>query len=277
MISPGGDFNSNSHGISDDGSVVVGSGTIVGDSLNDNEAFRWTAGTGMVAMGDLPGGDFSSIAWGVSADGSVVVGESEGGSGTEAFHWTSSTGMVGLGDLPGGSFQSIAKAVSADGSVVVGWSRNSLDNPEAFRWTSGTGMVGLGDNSVAEDVSADGSVVVGRSQGGASRWTSGTGIVGLGDLGGNLQSSAGGVSADGSVVVGSTFSHSGFDGEAFVWTQSDGMQGLRDLLIAKGVTGLDNWELDGAISISADGQWVVGKAINPSGDNEAFLANISTP
>ena len=47
---PGGEFNSNSSGVSADGSVVVGSGTVVGDGANDNEAFRWTGATGMVAM-----------------------------------------------------------------------------------------------------------------------------------------------------------------------------------------------------------------------------------
>jgi len=43
------------------------------------------------------------------------------------------------------------------------------------------------------------------------------------------------------------------------------------------VTGLDNWELREAASISADGQWVVGTGINPSGLREAFLANVSAP
>ena len=48
-------------------------------------------------------------------------------------------------------------------------------------------------------------------------------------------------------------------------------------MIAKGVTGLDNWELREATSISADGQWVVGWGNNPSGFDEAFLANIAAP
>ena len=101
-------------------------------------------------------------------------------------------------------------------------------------------------------------------------------MVGLGDLpGGNISSGANDVSADGNVVVGNSQGASG--SEAFVWTQADGMQSLRDLLIANGVTGLDNWELREADAISADGQWVVGNGTNPSGDTEAFLANISAP
>jgi uncharacterized membrane protein len=86
------------------------------------------------------------------------------------------------------------------------------------------------------------------------------------------------VSADGNVVVGqSQADNCSCTSEAFVWTQGDGMQSLRDVLIAEGTTGLDNWVLREASSISADGQWVVGRGINPSGDQEAFLANISEP
>jgi len=107
-------------------------------------------------------------------------------------------------------------------------------------------------------------------------------MMGLGFLPGHNPPDAGsgasGVSADGSVVVGRSQSDNGsWNREAFVWTQANGMQRLRDMLIAKGVTGLDNWELREARGISADGQWVVGQGINPSGFHEAFLANISAP
>jgi probable HAF family extracellular repeat protein len=54
------------HGVSADGSVVVG--------YSDGRAFRWTSKTGMVSLGE-----YYSSAKGVSADGSVVVGESEAG------------------------------------------------------------------------------------------------------------------------------------------------------------------------------------------------------
>ncbi len=101
--------------------------------------------------------------------------------------------------------------------------------------------------------------------------------MGLGYLPGGDFSSASAVSADGSVVVGRGESGLQQIQEAFVWTQANGMQSLRDVLIAKGVTGLDNWVLRNANSISADGEWVVGDGINPSGDQEAFLANISAP
>src|SRR5262245_37318037 len=86
--------------VSADGSVVVGT-RFAGPSV---EAFRWTAATGVVGLGDLPGDTAGSNAAAVSADGGVVVGVSGSASGQEAFRWTSGGGMVGLGDLPGGGF-----------------------------------------------------------------------------------------------------------------------------------------------------------------------------
>jgi probable HAF family extracellular repeat protein len=53
---PGGDLSSFALGVSADGSVVVGAG----NSAAGNEAFRWTAATGMAGLGDLPGGSFFS-------------------------------------------------------------------------------------------------------------------------------------------------------------------------------------------------------------------------
>ena len=291
-LDPSGELEVTVYGVSADGTVVVGWKRKAGTS-DLVKAFRWTAATGVVEIDDLPGGGTESYATAASADGSVVVGRGSGASGREAFRWTSATGTVGLGDLPGASFWSVANAVSADGSVVVGGG-NSDSAAEAFRWTSASGMVGLGDlpggefpiHSGAGDVSADGSVVVGMSEGASGTeailWTSAGGMMGLGFLPGHnppdASSSAFGVSADGSVVVGRGESDNGSQSrEAFVWTQANGMQRLSDILIAKGVTGLDNWELHDAASISADGLWVVGYGINPSGFWEAYVANISVP
>ncbi len=209
----GGEYESSARGISADGTVVVGisSSDFDGKAVDGgSEAFRWTAETGMVGLGDFPGGFFRSRAWAVSADGSVVVGRSgssvwdslNDGWGSEAFRWTAETGMVGLGDFSGGFFNSSAGAVSADGGVVVGGGAKNGPSVEAFRWTSAGGLVGLGGyESKARDVSANGSVVVGRSRE-AFRWTSAGGLVSLGFLPGGDKSEALGVSTDGNVVVG---------------------------------------------------------------------------
>jgi probable HAF family extracellular repeat protein len=232
-------------GVSADGSVVVGYGTTV----SGYEAFRWTAGGGLVGLGDLPGEPYFSGAFGISDDGTVVVGSgnavlspSDTITSAEAFRWTAAGGMVGLGHLPGENFVSVPEAVSADGSVVVGYGNGDFGDTgaEAFRWTSGGGMVGLGDlpggifSSAALDVSADGSVVVG---------------VGATDVG----------------------------RQAFLWTAEGGIKNLRDLLLSSGATGLTGWTLRQARGVSADGRVISGFGINPRGQVEAWIATIAGP
>jgi probable HAF family extracellular repeat protein len=137
--------SSYAHGVSADGSVVVGQSNASGV-----EAFRWTSDGGVVGLGDLPGEIFDSVALGVSADGSVVVGSSNGASGNEAFRWTSEGGMVGLGDLAGGTFNSRASAVSADGSVS--WERatqaGTVTPAKGTRRSSGTRSMGCATSAM---------------------------------------------------------------------------------------------------------------------------------
>ena len=157
--------------VSQDGSVVVGHGTVAAGQ----EAFRWSAATGMVGLGDLTGGDTKSSGHAVSADGKVIVGYGSSNSGIEAFRWTDATGMVGLGDLLGLGYQSAAWGTSADGSVIVGYSFTGAER-EPFLWTQSTGMLSLKDLliekgvpnvadwdlQVAVGISADGTTIVGH-------------------------------------------------------------------------------------------------------------------
>ena len=63
---PGGTTASVAHGVSADGSVVVG----ISNSSNGWEAFLWTPQTAMLGLGDLPPNPpFESRAEAVSADG----------------------------------------------------------------------------------------------------------------------------------------------------------------------------------------------------------------
>src|SRR5882757_6619714 len=76
---PGIPLNSYASSVSADGSTVIGVSATPNGFM---EAFRWTAATGMVGLGDLPGGNpntpfgsFFSEAMGISGDGMTVVGQ----------------------------------------------------------------------------------------------------------------------------------------------------------------------------------------------------------
>ncbi|RIK71970.1 MAG: PEP-CTERM sorting domain-containing protein [Planctomycetota bacterium] len=275
--------------VSADGSVVVGTSLL---GASSGEPFRWASTTGMQpldtrSIGNFVGGDASAV----SADGSVVVGANHNGfffgGPRPAFRWTAE-GTVDLGDLPGGDAVARAEDVSADGSVIVGWSSTGVSSlyTEAFRWTRESGMVGLGNlvggevDSFARGVSADGSVIVGYSDASANsddreafRWTSAGGMVGLGDLpGGRRFSSAEDVSADGAIVVGQ--GESAIGPEAVLWDATHGLRRVTDRLTELGLD-LSGWTLSAAWAISADGTTIVGNGINPSGQTEAWLANIT--
>ena len=132
-----GDLSSVAHGVSADGSVIVGSSSGTG-----TQAFRWTQETGMIGLGTLPDGSRNSSARGVSADGSVIVGQCNGEAGFEAFIWDVTHGMrsvrqvlvsqFGLGANLRGWKLRAATAVSADGLVVVGYGMNPRGNLEAW-------------------------------------------------------------------------------------------------------------------------------------------------
>jgi probable HAF family extracellular repeat protein len=265
----GGDYYSMAHGVSADGSTVVGKSR----SSKGEMPFRWTRASGMVDLGRLPGSDVDyGQATAVSADGSVVVGRSAATTGTrdEAFRWTAETGMVALGDLPGLNFNSFAQGVSADGSIVVGES-TSTRGDEAFRWTEATGMVGLGDlpdnffRSRANGITPDGSTIVGFTTplgGPEASLITGSSVNLLGKLPGGTYSEALAVSANGSVAVGRGNSSRSDIWEAFRWSESTGIVGLGDFD--------DGFSYSGAYAVSADGSIVVGHATTAAG-HTAFV------
>lgn len=174
-VLPGGAFSA-AQGVSEDGEVVVGYGdsteTTSEPYLGKDQAFRWTAGGGMIGLGDLPGGAFNSRAFGVSSDGQVAVGESDSAAGTDAIRYTEAGGIESLGDFDG-----TAHAASADGSVIVG--EGYFGNPphlnEAFVWDATHGVRRLATVLTddlhlslstwylgpAQAVSADGNTIVG--------------------------------------------------------------------------------------------------------------------
>jgi probable HAF family extracellular repeat protein len=276
---PGGDFAGGALCASADGSVIAGTST----SGAGIDAFRWTQATGMLSLGGLASGWRNCLATGISANGQIIVGygsSSRSGNGREGFCWSAAHGLVGLGDLPGGEFESSAFGVSADGSVIVGVSVSS-NGYEAFSWTESTGLVALGDlpggsfASSASAVSPDGTIVVGGGSSGAQeayRWTALNGMVPLGFAPGDHRSNPYAVSADGNTIVGGNES-----GEALIWQPQFGMRHLREVLTQDYQLDLTGWRLSVARGVSADGSKIVGYGFNPSGDWEAWLANLAPP
>jgi probable HAF family extracellular repeat protein len=118
---------SSASGINHDGAVVgdasVGSGF---------HGFIWTAGTGMLPVGDLGGGN--SHATGINNSG-AVVGTATLASGYEHAFLAIGSTMTDLGTLGGGS--SFAYSIN-DGGTVVGYSwLASGANPHAFVYANG--------------------------------------------------------------------------------------------------------------------------------------------
>lgn len=155
----GGVYSSAAIAVSDDGAVVVGFSS---SDLND-QAFRWTAATGMVGLGLA-----RSQATGVSSDGQVIAGHS--GSLRRPFRWTPATGAVSLGLPSNGSNAAFVENLSADGSTMVGFSRKPTGEDQAFVWRDGFGYQDLGIlpgdfASIAREVSDVGTRIVGASQG----------------------------------------------------------------------------------------------------------------
>lgn len=137
-----------------------------------------------------------------------------------------------LGRLAGDS-ESFATAISRDGRVVVGYSGQPLPpaRTEAFIWTGESGLVGLG---------------------GLPGWDSAT-----------PNSRATDVSADGRVVVGSSASTLRPQGEAFRWSQTDGVQSIVQHSLISLIT-------SSASAISNDGSIIYGNGQDSNGGLRSF-------
>lgn len=250
------------------------------------KAVTWTATDGTINIG--PPGWGYSYANGLSADGRTVVGVVRTGLAYRSARWRDGNSYEVLlpRALPGGEevADSSALGVSADGSVIVGWgSTNAGDR--AFRWTEGARLrevIGAlpapapAQWSHANAVNRDGNAVVGDSRLGSMihpfRWTVHGGMIDLG-LAPNLSKGgfASGVSGCGSVVVGWGLTAESHE-RAAIWTPTEGMRDLNDLLPAMGVD-LSGWVLIRVTGVSDDGSTVCGWGLH-NGVNEGWVARL---
>jgi probable HAF family extracellular repeat protein len=233
----GGTEGGSVHGLTRDGSVMVGAASSPDFSYR---AFIWRSGTGPVALPDVLH-QAQSAAQALTSDASLIVGSADINfmANPHPATWTLVNGSYVSARLPELNVNAVgsALAVTPDGSVIAGQSAG-----RAVTWTSaGIQNLGLipgglaGTTYLATAISADGGTVVG-----------------LGDY---------------NVTQGT--------GTAFIWDAVHGMRDLN--LVLTGDFGLDlhGFVCFYARGISADGKVIVGYGFSDVGQ-EAFVADLHT-
>ena len=237
--------------MSDDASIVVGTGTSGVPNLYYTEA------GGAVVIGD---GCFSGLP-AISGDGTTVLGCHTDEQGLwNAARWLGGTSWLDLGTVAGGIpcdfFLSGAYGVNQDGSLAVGL----LYLATLCRANAGTWDLTNGDVTVlpaefgetaytrANAVNGDGSVIVGwqdqpTGERTAARWVKGVEEVLL-TPDGEFNGEAHAVSADGNTIVGGGYA---LGEDAWIWQPQIG--GVRPIFGEGSLTALD---------VSDDGRVVVG-------------------
>jgi uncharacterized membrane protein len=266
--------------VSADGSVVVGSTPYPGSS----QGFRWTAATGAQLLPQPSSSFINGGANGVSGDGNVTVGAGNYNSSNAALYWVGTGSPVAMSP----NTLTSAAGISYDGTAIVGTDThyvNGAFQDQAFIQKNGVlqdlGFLSSGNRvSSATAVNSDGSVVVGTSHYTTAnndnegfRWTASGGMV---RLAGMWEPYA--VNGDGTVIVGS-------DGvvstgvNAMIWDPVNGMRKLKDVLTNSYGLGavLANWQLTFATGISADGQTIAGRGVDPQNHYEAWVVVLPEP
>lgn len=221
--------------VSGDGSIVVG--RAYSSTQARSQAFRWTAGTGMVGLGFTGPNHTESEATDISRDGGTIVGWSmDGPSGSQdAFVWTATDGFRVLQRLPGAMFGGRADGVNHDGTIVVGYDDGFR---RAVLWT-GTSVMDLGI---------------------ATGWTGSLAKV---------------VSDDGSVVLGGLFTPT-LDIPA-VWTPTTGFLPFADYLALHGISIPDGYSIREVTDMSDDGRTFCGEFGQGNLPSQAFVATVPSP
>lgn len=233
---------SEAYDVSADGSVIVGIADVTPSPGPPYRGFRWTADTGMTALGELAGGNVFSQASAISADGDTIVGLSNGAAGDRAVRWLGAGATaLDMGLPPGRAGFTEAKHISNDGNVVVGVWGNGFEN-EAFRWTAATGYQMLGDLP-----------------------------------GGILDSVATATNADGSVIVGTGNPGDTVPDEPFYWTAATGLRSFRDVLTDNNIDFSDWLRFVELRDLSDDGTILIGNGILNDGSPAGFRVVIPSP
>lgn len=196
------------YAINADGTVVVGT--------HGFEAFRWTAASGVVLLGDIPGGLARSWAYDVSPDGNTVYGKGTSALGEVGVKWTVGSGPTDLG-FPAASSVTVA---SPDGSILAGHYIEGFSIGEMFRAGGAFSLLGIPEGfggSRVFDMSDDGSKIVGGAlnffSGSPAMWTPESGVVLLDTSEGAVLA----ISPDGELMGGSVRMEG--ENRGIVWTE----------------------------------------------------------
>jgi probable HAF family extracellular repeat protein len=240
---PGG-IESFALGVNDSGTVVGFSDSDAGDS-----AFLWTQKGGMQNLGTLGGGSTGASANGINNSGQVVGYAVLADNTTiHAFLWTQAGGMQDLGTLGGkcSSAYAINDAGEVTGESLIAGSSTVY---HAFLWTQAGGMQDLGALGQKQQITKglainDQGAVVGSSGSydvtSAFVWTQSHGIRSLGAG----ESVASGINGAGKIV-----GAYGAISNAFVWTPTQHLQNLNNLIPPN-----SGWVLEWAVAINRSGQ-----------------------
>jgi uncharacterized membrane protein len=286
------DCNGAANSISADGSVAVGffRKGVFGDY--PTMALRWevTNSARHVRLDDhrLGTPDPWSNAWAVSADGSVIVGDT-GASGTtlQATRWVNGVQQA----LEAVSTSSTARFTSSDGAFALGLATIGSQNV-LVRW-NGNGTATVVQPPVGATiekinaVNPSGTAAVGALSVAGNfapfLWTVSGGFIIIPENGREQDydlSEALDVSDDGTVVVGALQSEVTSNGDpppvGFLWTQSDGLTLVDDLLTVFGFTGAGIYQVS---AISGDGRRILATGTFPrtNQDTTSLVIELSAP
>jgi hypothetical protein len=173
--------------------------------------------------------------------------------------------------------------MSANGAVVAGNIWSAGGTPAPYQWKNGALIQWPGstaNSSTATAVSPDGSVVVGSTFNGRDtdpfEWTNGV-VTTLTLPSGFADGTPLGVSNDGTTMVGFMLPPLSNDSKAFIWTQTNAVQDLQQVLTADGLgSELAGWTLTQATAITPDGNTIVGNGTDLQGQQEGWIVNLSS-
>ncbi len=254
--------------MSDDASIIVGTGTFGSPNL------LYTESGGAVIIGDGCSNGLPAI----SGDGTTVLGCHIDANGNEnAAKWLGAMSWLDLGSeagaVPCGTSLSGAYGVNGDGSLAVGllW-RAQVCHANAGTWDLVNGGPALvlpsvidGPSTRANAVNGDGSVIVGwqdqlTGERTAAKWVNRVPELILTDAG-DFNGEAHAVSADGNAIVGGGYQ---FGNLAWIWRNGQGITP-----IGMSAHGKNKGQFT-ALDVSDDGNTVVGFVLKGR-DERAFI------